>query len=1063
MHLREKAAVISLPRGAAVKVISHDEFTASVSRIESSGSNIRASMWQRARRKTPLDLGTWVPEDIKTVDLVVGGFDEEDDCESDDSPIPYDLDGSDSDRDNDAIVNQRSATWQIKCPSTDRTGTLNSTTAAIDSDKELLKEIYIQEIKDVEDNYKKTFGLKRPAMVTRTDLLNAALPKYLHVRLLDYVNENAESKGVRSVTAAEFSIFLRTLLLCSISGESYQRTKTVASLFGGSIERSLGIERRGLQALGDDRFTEIVSCFQGRVDRSHISRTRSRSEQLVTVLENDFKSNMAALFSSTHGVITVDDDKLHIKRQILQTLGFAIPFCGDSTPTAVIHMAGSRFLGTFLSFRAQRVDDSVSAVIEHLLKQLPNGAMVAADRGYSEWTAVHKIVEMGFPFIGTVKTARTPFNIGGKTSSRSPEDPLPTIVEQVKHGEVTSVAIPSNESTASYTISADGRVCPPGGKRAYDVAVCTCIGSGSTKSLVSVAVVGEPMLRKRVNEYTVRRTGNKDRRARVIHGFPPETDPSVVDKAQGMMEHCTEPTDEQGTRLWHLLRRFVATGTTAHAIFSKDIGTIAQAYPAARSIVDLLYARAPAADQTSDEEANLAGGHAGSAVEHNAEDIAEKSGVHQGVPAQEETVESKELMQLRSELAVGPARIRASRLKEIGAMVGLRRVTGIAKPDLYKSITDRLDREGAVAISGDIVPRRRGRPRKVSPGAETVLGRALQRWLLKPLEGEEKKELRIGRENEARMRAAAPSVVACANRPFARLNSLVKEDAEVSMTYLRTCGLFQNKKYPVIAASPDAIARLRISENGHAVDVPATVELKTCTSMSSQAAKKYANAMSFINGVRSAANACEAGVFAVLRIPGRQAPEFKDAVTTFKAVVPDISHRSQILHQCAALGYHHALYLVGTQQDILYAVLVEFDTSLVEAYRSLIVEIFKKHLPFCKIEKDQEPKPPTKDVVAGLKTKVEWGRAGNLSSLTRLWALRMALDRFLRKHEERDAPLSGVVYVKALFVGLWNLVKSTIDKWSEIVNGTKIPQRGDDAIFFIVRRFLLVSFGWLVW
>lgn len=161
---------------------------------------------------------------------------------------------------------------------------------------------------------------------------------------------------------------------------------------------------------------------------------------------------------------------------------------------------------------------------------------------------------------------------------------------------------------------------------------------------------------------------------------------------------------------------------------------------------------------------------------------------------------------------------------------------------------------------------------------------------------------------------------------------------------------------------------------------------------------------------------------------------------TFRRVVPDVSHRCQLLHHAAIFSeLDQVLYVSCSPRKVIRVVFVTFGRALKTLYLRLLAKVASEYMTWVTTAADQNDLP---DLREG-----QWGRAVNRR---RLYA-HLLLWRTLQGMA-LASPLPKFVSVKPSVVAAWNSVKIGVDQTSRGTNSAIAPHAAvkSEAILWLV-------------
>jgi hypothetical protein len=154
-------------------------------------------------------------------------------------------------------------------------------------------------------------------------------------------------------------------------------------------------------------------------------------------------------------------------------------------------------------------------------------------------------------------------------------------------------------------------------------------------------------------------------------------------------------------------------------------------------------------------------------------------------------------------------------------------------------------------------------------------------------------------------------------------------------------------------------------------------------------------------------------------------------VVALKKAIPNTSHRQQVLHHATTMQATKALYVVATQTEIIYTVLIDFNaivqvddlnSTIIEAYEACLETLYDEYVGWC-------------DGSSSVPDLPDWGEAKDKGAVEQALQLRKALVKLVR----RGGALPAVRYIRPKAIAWWNSWKTTTDTYSEMLAWLGIP------------------------
>ena len=197
----------------------------------------------------------------------------------------------------------------------------------------------------------------------------------------------------------------------------------------------------------------------------------------------------------------------------------------------------------------------------------------------------------------------------------------------------------------------------------------------------------------------------------------------------------------------------------------------------------------------------------------------------------------------------------------------------------------------------------------------------LDKWFMAPIKGEATKGLREGLANEAEVLRLLKDYFLGAEQPDG-----VERIVVVKILHV---GLLESKQHERVGSSVDAVVLLNVKKPG--ADSPvlelACVEIKTKTSIATiteQERKLLANEVESYKWLR-------------VNMSLESAQEFQKYIDV-------VDHRCQTLHHAAALGVRKTIYVVAAWKRIIRAVVLDFDDEVRDTHLKVMNGIWKEYL-----------------------------------------------------------------------------------------------------------------------
>ena len=238
---------------------------------------------------------------------------------------------------------------------------------------------------------------------------------------------------------------------------------------------------------------------------------------------------------------------------------------------------------------------------------------------------------------------------------------------------------------------------------------------------------------------------------------------------------------------------------------------------------------------------------------------------------------------------------------------------------------------------------------------------------------------------------------------------------KLKIQYLRNTGLLANKWYPFQAASPDGILiikyKLNANDNEESI-VPAVLEVKTRVGV------ETVHVMEELAG-ESKVSICDL----------RSCENLHDAGQLFATMIPDKTHREQILHQAASLGIQHSLYAEASTSGIRRVVLVIFSETIMCSYQKVLQNMAALLLPWVYNRNSSHGAMPNFSVYT-------LGRATDMYTLNQYLEIWDACVEWKQRNEK---PLPPTIRIVPAQVSHWNGSKGAVDQRSRELR--KLPYK----------------------
>jgi hypothetical protein len=315
-------------------------------------------------------------------------------------------------------------------------------------------------------------------------------------------------------------------------------------------------------------------------------------------------------------------------------------------------------------------------------------------------------------------------------------------------------------------------------------------------------------------------------------------------------------------------------------------------------------------------------------------------------------------------------------------------------------------------------------PRPANEDAPSLTTKVLDKWFLSPFNGNE--ATFTGSRNEQMVKQAFPAFVR-RHCESARVKVGPIEEAFPPITILQLYdyGLLLCKQFPRAAFSPDGIclAKQNVTHENenYTIDFLAIIEIKTKTCRNTSA-KEWSIARAL-------------GRFAVVDLANVCGQE------TFVSVIPELEHRTQIVHGMGCGSAPAAFYIVADDHQIIRVVYIcflgEMLGSFAEHYQMAIQQIFNDE-GLGWIDQGRVPKIDPSDFTTILKYAVDQ------HTVDQSYELCKALDE---TYIEKGNTIPILHRCLPASVALWNKCKGPIDLysrhfWNNLPNQRKIKTTG---------------------